>query len=163
MEAVLQWLGKNWGNAASVGGLVGVALAFWQLVRTRKAAEAAKDAAEETGLAIRRVLTISDIERAIALLERLKEYHRANKWEVAAALYGQVASLLADIPVKSPETLESIQYAVSQLGIMEVYVDQGLRKNQPPQDAETFVIRLLEIQQNLRAIAGQLEQAQLSG
>ncbi|MBI2171830.1 MAG: hypothetical protein HYU30_07430 [Chloroflexi bacterium] len=111
MEAVLQWLGKNWGNLASVVGLIatvaGLIFAIRQINRTKMAAEAAREAATKTSQALRRQLAAPDIQYAVDLIQRLKEYHRTKKWDSAIEWYQPLRLTLATIGAGFPGLTDS--------------------------------------------------------
>ena len=90
---MMDYLLDNWGSFIGVAGLVitilGVIisyLAFRRAGKARDAAAAAEIASKETRAAMTRYLTAVDLQRAIALLQRLKEMHRANRWETCLGM-----------------------------------------------------------------------------
>ena len=83
----MDWLGDNWGSVIGTLGLVatviGLVIVFRRAGEARKSAAAAENASQETQQSIVRVLTVVDLERAIAMLQRLKQLHRDRKWKLA--------------------------------------------------------------------------------
>ncbi|MBI4339343.1 MAG: hypothetical protein HY680_05255 [Chloroflexi bacterium] len=170
MEAVLQWLGENWGNLASVVGLmatvVGLSAAIWQLVRTRKAAEAAREAAQEATRtareALAKSLTIGDLKTAISLLEKVKLFHRTGKWEMALEWYQPIRVALTDARVRYPglgaEQVRRINAGIAQMSVMANEVDQALRLDQlPPANMKRITERLNAIQSSLESLVSDLQ------
>ena len=85
------WIGANWGSVVSVLGLVatvvGLILVFLRAGEAQKSADASKEAAQETQQAITSILNIVDLQKAIAMVQRLKRLHIEKKWEVCLELY----------------------------------------------------------------------------
>ena len=82
------------GLVASVGGLVYAFLA-------RRAAKSVEQAAREARRAITHTLSLVDVERAVALIGRLKDVHSQRNWDYALGLYPELRRMLADETVSN--------------------------------------------------------------
>lgn len=160
MDAMLQWLGDNWGNLASVGGLAGVGLAIWQLARTRKAAEAARQASKSTEMAISTFLVASDLQHAIDLIQQVKGLHRAGQWESAIVQYQPIRFALAQITSRdtrlSQEQMQTLRESIGTITSIEDSVDSAVRNKSVPDDVERINSILNSIQSNLESMVSKL-------
>ena len=92
---MMEFLLAHWGDVFSAVGLVvslfGLIWAIWEARRARRAAETAAEAAErgasEAAGSIARTLAVADIQKAIDLIDRLKDRHSAYRWEAAVERY----------------------------------------------------------------------------
>jgi hypothetical protein len=66
------FLATHWGDLASLAGL---ALTIWAVLRAKKAAEQARDAAQQVKERIARLDTVSAVSAAITTLEEIKILH----------------------------------------------------------------------------------------
>ena len=159
---------ENWGSIVGVLGLivgiVGVGFsiaAFHRAGKARDAAEAAEAASRETRASMTRTLTSVDLERAIALVQRLNELHRDGRWEVSIALYPMLMTMLSDIssrhPVPTPELQQQLQGAMLQITEMNNDVDAAIRDVSEPSELQTFNRILSNIQVNLLNISGSIQ------
>ena len=82
--------------AASALGLIAAA---WAALNARSAKRAAIEARDRIG----RTLTVADVQRAISLIERIKERHAENRWDAAADRYPDLRELLYNIEARLPE------------------------------------------------------------
>lgn len=155
---------ENWGSFASALGIIvsagGVAaslIAVYRAGKARDAASAAQLATQETRAAITRVLTIADLQRAIALIQRLKVLHRDQKWEASLEHYQNLRVMLADIDARLPalpqESRTSLRRSVAQIVVMENIVDEALTSSAEPRQASSFNEELNTIQVNLENLA----------
>ena len=150
---------ENWGSLASALGLIvslgGLIWAIRAAQGARTAAQAAEKAATETRRAIRRDLTIVDIERANARLEALKGQHRNRQWEVALAAYPEILNMLYDIRNRHPrltdEWYNDMNWAVDRIYDIQDAVEQGRRSSLYP-NAANLNRTLSQIQSRLRNI-----------
>ena len=114
----MDYLVANWGSFISLVGLlvalVGLAWAIRRAGQASAAAQAAERASIETRAALARSLNNSDLQKAIAMIERLKEAHGRREWEVALVLYYQLRTILRDIQVATPR-----EYGSFVLGLRE--------------------------------------------
>ena len=154
----------NWGRFIGIAGLIitgiGVIisyLAFHRAGKARDAAAAAEIASKETRAAITRTLTTVDLERAIALAQRLKELHRANRWDTALECYHLLQVMLADIatwhPAPTDEMRGAISEAIQLIQEIERQVDTARGQGTKPPEFNEFNFQLNEIQGLLREVA----------
>ena len=91
----------NWGSFVGVLGVIisigGFAIAIWQATRARTSAQAAEVASKQTRDVIANVLTVGDLSRAIQLIQRIKDFHRDQKWEVSLQHYQILRATITDI------------------------------------------------------------------
>ena len=90
------------GLMASLGGLIWAIRAQRAAVAAENAAEAAERGAREAADSIGRTLTVADVQRAISLIERVKERHAENRWDAAADRYPDLRELLYNIEARLP-------------------------------------------------------------
>ncbi len=163
---MLEWLRENWVDLLSfILTLVGLGIAFVQVKKARTAAEAASEAAKATQEALSKSLTIGDLMKAIALLEKVKIHHRADKWEVAIEWYQPIRAALADARAKYPglqqEQIRQINSGIAQIGIMGNEVEQSLRSGRlPPANVSGIAERLNSIQSMLESLVSDLQMTQ---
>lgn len=105
---MLEYLAGNWGSWVSVLGVivssVGLGWAISEARRARNASQAARTAARETRSYIARHLQAVDLERAIALIQRIKDLHNGGRWQTAMEQYQPLRALLADIIARSSDS-----------------------------------------------------------
>ena len=157
----MEYVRDNWGSFVSLVSLiitvVMVGFAIRRASQARESAKAAEVASIEARGAITRVLTIVDLERAIALVQRLKVLHREAKWEACLEHYPDLRHMLTDIrtthPAPTPQVLTVFRDAIQQLTAMEDSVDRAVREGVQPSGVARLNITLNGIQQNLEEIA----------
>ena len=157
----MAYIAANWGSFVGLLSLtvtvVGLFLVFRRAGEAQTSAAAASAAALETREAINRVLTIADLQRAIALIERLKGLHRDKKWDASVGHYSDLRHMLSDIDATHPEPSQEIHKtlieAIPQITVIENSVDRALREGTTPAGARNFNTRLNIIQDSLQEIA----------
>ena len=88
----------NWISIiGSVASLIGLPIAIWQIYKTRRAAEAAKDASLQTQKVISRNLLISDVSTCIKHIEELKSFVRNENYQLALVRVNDLVSQLMQI------------------------------------------------------------------
>ncbi len=164
----------NWGSIASVVGVAVSLLGLWAALvavkragKARESADAAQTASRQARAAVTRVITGVDLERAIALIQRLKLLHRDEKWEASSGHYQDLRHMLVDIgarhPEPSQELSEVLQGATARISVIEVSVDRALRDGSDPRGAVNFNRELDTIQANLEKIASSTQFARSEG
>ena len=87
----MQYVLDNWGSFVGLVSLIvtviGLFMVFRRAGEARKSATAAEAASLETRAALTRTLAIVDLERAIGLIQRLKSFHTAGRWEASSQHY----------------------------------------------------------------------------
>ena len=153
----MDYLQDHWGSFVSAVGLVatviGLVLVFRRAGEARTSAAAARTAAQEAREAITGVLTIVDLERAIAMVQRLKQLHVDSKWEVGLELYQPLRVMLTNIRTRGTIDRPELQEAVLQIRVMEESVVDALPAAMEPSGARNFYSVLNNIQASLEEIA----------
>ena len=152
---------ENWGSFVGLISLfitiIGFGIAIWQATRARRSAEAAETAAIETRAAITRVLAVVDLERAIALIERLKLLHRDGKWQIGLEHYQGLRQMLADIDSRHPDPSVELhrifREAIIQIKVIEDNVDKAISEEATPTDSHNYNNKLNDIQSSLEKMA----------
>lgn len=107
----MDWFGDNWGNLASVLGVVvsvvGFILAVYQILKTRAVAEAAKTAADNARAALSKSITIGDLDRASERIERIKTEISQGRIDIAKEHLLDIMRMLADVIGRAREADES--------------------------------------------------------
>ena len=88
------------GAAISTVGLIATIIVAWG---ARSASRAARAAAIAANNSIARHLQAVDIERAIALIQRIKLLHDTGRWEAAMEQYQALRMMLSDIMARCSE------------------------------------------------------------
>ncbi len=149
---------ENWGSfigvlglVASIGGLVYAFLA-------RRAAKSAEQAASEAHGAITRRLSLVDVQRAVALIGRLKDVHYQRNWDYALGLYAELRIILGEIGASIPENFaqhrNSIRSAIPQVTTLANTVRRSRyeNENEEPDDIPSLDETLSEIQESLETL-----------
>ena len=101
------WLVDNWRDILSIVALIvsvgGFSIAIRQIVRSRKAAEAAEIAVLATKESIAKNLTISDLVRASERIQEVRNLQRQGQWERALDRYYNLRIILFDISAQQPD------------------------------------------------------------
>ena len=109
----MEYLADNWGSLASVTGVVvslaGLAWAIIEARGARSASQAARAAANETRSDIARHLQAVDLQRAIALIQRIKLLHDTRRWDAALEQYQSLRGMLSYIIARCPESQTGIR------------------------------------------------------
>lgn len=101
----MEFIQNHWGGLASVLGLlisaIGLGWAVREARKARRAAESAQQAADrgarETADTIRSLSGVSDLRKAIALIQRLKLLHSEGRWEAALEQYQALREIISEI------------------------------------------------------------------
>ncbi len=148
-----------WGSAASVVGVLvsffGLAWAIRTTGNAQTAAEAAAVAAIEARSEITEVLYFRELEQAIGIIERLKGWHRASKWDLAIEQYPVLRAELASINEHVPKTNSlhgvALSSAISQVRIIEDLVEEALA------ESATATIEIATLNSQLNMIQTRLQ------
>ena len=160
----MEYFLDNWGSFIGIAGLIitglGVIisyLAFHRAGKARDAAAAAEVASKETRAALVSALAVVDLQRAIALIQRLKALHRDRKWEIGLEQYQPLRAMLADIEgrhaLPDPEQHKALREAIPQIQYIEDAVANALAEGREPSQAGNFDQTLNAIQTGLEGIA----------
>lgn len=147
----------------AVLSLVGLVAAIAAAYRARRAEAAAEEARLETRAAMARALTTVDLERVIALVQRMKFLHQEGRWSVSLALYQMLRVMLIDIevrhPAKTPELQQQLQEAILQITEMDNSVNVAVGEEIVPLGFQEFVRVLNDIQVNLERMSISVQSA----
>ena len=125
-KRVKEFVTDNWGSLASVTGAVisfiGLGWAIIAARRARSASQAAHQAANETRNEIARHLQAVDLERAIALIQRIKLRHDTGRWDASLEQRQSLREMLSYIIALCPERQTGIRarLAAARIGVMEM-------------------------------------------
>ena len=152
---------NSWGGLIGLIGAVlslfGLAASIWAVYRAGKARDAAEAARRETRVALTRALATVDLERAIALVQRLKELHQETRWEVSAVLYQTLRVMLIDIaarcPADAPQWQLQLQAATLQVTEIDNAVSAAIGEGNEPPGRQNFNEVLNDIQVNLERMS----------
>lgn len=130
----IQQFADNWGNLASVSGLVlsllGFGLTLWGVWRSKSAAEAAQEAALKAKDAIVRSQTIMDFSAALVMMEEIKRLHRVSAWSILPDRYSLLRRMLIAIRGANPDMSDEFKAhmtgATQQLADCESVVEEFL-------------------------------------
>ena len=144
----------NWGSFVGVLSLVITIFGF--IIAIRRATEA-RTASREARAAVIRLLSIADLQRAIALIQRLKDLHRDSKWEASLEHYQALRVMMADIDSRltdiSAEHRFDLRSAIPLIVVIENDVDEAVRGATQPSEASSFNGVLNDIQVSLENLA----------
>jgi hypothetical protein len=98
-SGLFSWaIGNHIGDLASIVGLavsvVGFLVTIYNVVRSRKAAEVAKDAAQRAINSIRSFEAVVDLSSIIGMLEEIKRTQRSNQWSLLPDRYASLRKTL---------------------------------------------------------------------
>ena len=152
MDDWTTWLGIGIGAGGLFASIAGVVFAFL----ARRAAKSAEQAAKDAREALSRNLSSVDIERAVELINRLKDLHRNRDWGQAIWLYQILRRTLTEICVSLPSGFEqsrkALESVVPEITQMENQVGHSLRENLEPEDVPLFDEILNGAQQELESL-----------
>ena len=153
----MDWFSDNWGNVISAFGLaatvIGLFLVFGSAREAEKSAVASKEAAEKTQVAITNVLNIVDLERAIAMVQRLKRLHIDKKWEVCLELYQPLRVMLTNIDTRVTIDTPAIRESIPQIRVIEENIGNAIAQKAEPTASRNVIRTLNLIQMNLEQLA----------
>lgn len=152
---------NSWGGLIGLVGAVlslfGLAASIWAVYRAGKAREAAEAARRETRVALTRALATVELERAIGLVQRLKEAHRTRRWDTCLGYYDLLQVMLTDIltwyPDTTPEIRNDIEKAIQLIQTMETQVDAAQEQATDPAEFGAFNWMLNDILGLLRDLS----------
>ena len=167
MAGDMVWLSDNWGSVVSSAGLVatilGLLIVFRRAGEARRAADASRVAAQETQMAISGVLTIVDLERAIAMVQRIKQLHIDWKWEVSLELYQPLRVMLTNIHTRGTIEARELRVDILQLRIIEENITRAVAHGEEPSRVLNFPRELNNIQMRLEQLASSTHLPRIEG
>ena len=139
------------GLAASA---LGLAMAAWAALNARSAKQAAVEARDRIG----RSLAATDLERSVALIQRLKLLHRNERWEAALEQYQALRAMLSSIIARhadlEPGERARLVEARTLITYMERQVDEALAYGKRVENLTAMNSQLNQIQSDLEDMAG---------
>jgi len=113
---------ENWGNFVGLLGLLASVGGLFYACLARRAAKSAEKAAREARQALARTISSIDVERAVAMINRLMEVHRQGNWDHALSMYQDLRRTLSEIGTSIPQDLveyrNSVQESIPQITAM---------------------------------------------
>ncbi len=154
----------NWGSFASLVGVIisaaGLAAALVAMQRAGKArdsAAAAELASRETSEAIAAVLLVVELQRAIALIQRIKVLIRDGLWLVSLEHYQPLRAMLSDIkgrfPISQSEYARILDDGIRQVTVMENSISSARASGGDPSVQGEPAEVLNNLQEDLEQIA----------
>ena len=151
----------NWGGLFSVVGVVvstvGLAFTFRAARGAQSAAQEAERATLETSVRIGRNLVTVELEKAIALIQRLKLLHREGRWDAALEQYqplrDMTSAIIARYPELANEQRTQLTEARNQIRIMEGIVVKGIDTQYQGLDRDRIFGQLNRLQLELEQMA----------
>jgi hypothetical protein len=118
----------NWISIiGSIASLVGLPIAIWQIRKTRRVAEAAKEASDQTQKTISNNLLIADVSTCTKNLEEIKNYVRLERCESALIRITDLISYLIQIEQRADSSRQNVEIEfeemLSQLSIIRESFD----------------------------------------
>jgi len=111
-----------------MASLIGLPVAIWQIYKTRRIAEAAKEAALETQKAITRNLLLSDVSNCTKHIEEIRLYLRNENYDLAQIRVNDLISQIIQVQemLENPNQLAQIDFDEMLLEVKKIRRD--LRK-----------------------------------
>ena len=157
----MDFLIDHWGSLASViGVLVSVVGLGWVVIvarGARSAAQAAQKATDEARDNIRRNLQLMDLERSIALIERIKLLHSIGRWESASELYpvlrAMISAIIARISEKEIDLRQRLAMSRTSIVTMQEYIESHANRELETDHRQRINRELNTLQVELEDIA----------
>lgn len=154
----------NWISIfGSLLSLIGVIIAIVQIRKTRRAAEAAKDASLQAQRTISRNLLLSDVPTCTRNLEQIKQFVRDEKYESSQLRIGDLILELIQIQeiLKSSNQVYQFEFEeiLSQLSIIRENFEKKLAKSSVKIDAVQVNSQLSKISDDLNKLIGEAKLA----
>lgn len=141
--------------------IIGFIVTIINVIRSRRAAELAKDSVEYAISSIKKFETVVDISSVIGMLEEIKRSHRSNQWAILPDRYATLRKTLINIRESrdlSDKHSTVIQGTIVNLTDMEKAVEKSL-PDVPPNMHIRFNALLSE---HVDALAGVLAELKFS-
>lgn len=149
----------NWiGVIGSFLSLIGVIIAIWQIRKTRRIAQAAKDASERTQKIISRNLLLSDVSTCTKNLEEIKTYVRIERYESSLIRVNDLISALVQIQQRLDAVEQNIPFEfeemLSQLSIIRENFEKKVKRKSAKIDSIQINSQLSLISDDLNKLIG---------
>ena len=139
--------------------VIGVAIALFQLSRTRRAAEAAQEAASASRQAFARALLGSDVARCAGMIEEIKTLIRLNRLESTRLRVSDLMNLLLQLR-QIPESRFNFQPVLVQLGVLRDLLEAKLTDEQSRFEASRALKTLAQISDEVNGWLGHVRFAE---
>ena len=103
------------GVVGSFLSLIGVIIAIWQINKTKRIAQAAKDASDRTQKIISRNLLLSDVSTCTKNLEEIKTYVRIERYEASLIRVNDLISALVQIHQRMDNTNQIVPFGFEEM------------------------------------------------
>jgi hypothetical protein len=141
MNAVLEWATK-WADVVRVFGVLATVIGFcvtiMGVLRSKTAAEQARQAAIEAKEGITRYDAIADLSAAMAIMEEIKRLQRHGVWGVLPDRYAGLRRHLVAIKSSHAQMSESqhqiLQGTIGTFADLERRIEQASASGTPPPD-----------------------------
>jgi hypothetical protein len=128
------WSIGVYGSLASIAGLIvsfiGFGVTVWNVRRSRRAAQSAERASEQVLERVRFYDLMTDVARAITLMDEIKRLHRLGDWKLVIERYGELKKILItvrDTPLGlTDDQIANLRDAIVNVGHMEKTVERTL-------------------------------------
>lgn len=146
------------GIASAVGIIVSLVGLFWAIKEARgarTASRAAEAAASETRDRIASHLQAVELQRAIALIERIKTLHDSERWEASGQHYQTLREMLSYVIARCPRYQTGIREKLATARAIVGEMDNFVRK---PDDSDISSSERSRLNQSLNEIQSDLEE-----
>ena len=110
-----------------MASLAGLALTIWEVLRAKKAAEQARDVAQQVKERIAHLDTVAAVSAAITTLEEIKILHRTRAWDRVLTQYSNLRRHFVTIEAGLTRAQrDQVGSAFSQFRIIEEEVGQAM-------------------------------------
>ena len=149
---MVEFWSVTWGDVATV---VGIAVSLVGLMWAIIVARGARSAARETRDQIAHHLQTVDLQRAIALIERIKTLHDNERWEASREHYQTLRAMLSDVIARSPEDQSDVRERLANARTIVSGMDNIVRSHVSRDVSERDRSRL---NRNLNVVQSDLEE-----
>jgi hypothetical protein len=133
---------NSWGNFASVAGLLVSVLGFWftiwGVLRAKRAAEQAADAARQAKAKILKQGSLLNFSAAISVMDEIIRLQRKKDWDSALGRHSELRRILVELKEGSDglttEQKTAIQGSVEQFKIIENQIERHFSSGKPEPD-----------------------------
>ena len=129
MEALLVNAGSWASLLGAVISTVGLVVAIIVAWGARSASRAAQRAAIATNSRIESHLQSVELQRAIWLIQRIKQFHDANRWDTAMEHYQLLRMMLSDIIARCPENQTEIREKLATARAVVTTMENAVRES----------------------------------
>ena len=141
--------------------LIGVIIALVQIIKTRRVAEAAKDASLQTQKAISRNLLLSDVLNCVKHIDEIRLYLRGENYELAQVRANDLNSQLIQINAVVNASNQITQVELEELFIEVSKIRLDLRKRIEGNKAKINVVKINAqldlVSDNLNKLIGEIK------